>query len=265
MVIALLRSLKGDPDQHRLAGVAPVFLVRAGLPAGAGKEVDAYDTTLRWIWKIVDAREAEPLDALRRRGEWHYNDSSGSGELRSSLAGLPIVVHLSGAPLIEVGLDQIEGLGRLEKGKDDVRPALLLDENTSLIQVALDLKGWDGRLPEDLAQDASWAQARESCGPRYWMFIGVQLSDPAVRLRLLSREISLGWTNTQERPHGPIEKAPISTADRGVVVNTWAPVSERQLFHWQGFGVVKSEAWHITGDIVGFVGAVASDYAEWLL
>lgn len=271
--MALLRRIAAAPSRAHgtdIAVVVPVFHVR---PADVNKGNDTndekdsketYDTTLCWIWKRVNALGDQPLSDLLEGGGWVYNDSSRNGVLADQLRGLPVVVHLSGAPLIKVDGAQVRDLPGWGP-RDHVRPALLLDENTSLIQVALDLKQLDGRLPADLADDAARVAGRLRCGPRYWAFVGVQLADPAVRLRLLSREISSAWGKYDERARDDErarEKGAISTADRGVVVNTWSPVSERQLFHWQGFGVVKAEARDITADVEALRDFIDREFLE---
>lgn len=251
--MALLRNLKHDGDFSRFAIVVPVFHVHTA--QGSDQSAEAkYDTTLCWVWKFVDGeKEAEstlpaPLEGLLNEGEWNYCDTRDTSvqKLEELLHGVPVVVRLSGAPLIDVATDRFaEPLPDWDEGHE-IRPALLLDENTSLIQVALDLRGLDGRLPGALARDSDVTEFDR----RYWMFVGVQLSDPAVRLRLLSREFSLAWGEVNERPKG-------LASDRGVIVNTWAPAAERQLFHWQGFGVVKAEAADITDDVAGLVARTA--------
>lgn len=228
--MALLRGLRGaEGAPDRFAVVVPVYLVR---------DADtSYDTTLHWVWKFVDAGGEPSLDCLLGPGEWK---TVGSG-IRQDLAGVPVVVHLSGAPLIDV-----ESVSCLAAGK--VRPALLLDENTSLIQVALDLRPVDGRLPDALSADPPPPQEGSlQFSPRYWMFVGAQLADPSVRLRLLSREIASQWGKADERPDRKRRRIPID--ERGVVVNAWSPVAERQLFHWQGFGVVRAMAYELVKDI----------------
>lgn len=249
--MSLLRRLAASTDGPReIAVVAPVFHVRPG---------GGYDTSLCWIWKKVRVDGERPLAELLDGGGWQYNDEK-RGRLAGQLRGLPVVVHLSGAPLLTVTGGDIAGLPGW-RTQHQIRPALLLDEYTSLIQVALDLRQVDGRLAAELTSDPVVASSRLSCGPRYWAFVGVQLSDPAVRLRLLSHEISTEWGNATDKHR---ETETLSTADRGVVVNTWSPVSERQLFHWQGFGVVKAEAKEMTADIERLREFAARELPEWV-
>jgi len=255
--MALLRNLQNTGGHNKFAIVVPVFHVHTGQASDQSDEAK-YDTALCWVWKFVEGKEtagsslSAPLEGLLDDGEWNYCDTDDASvqRLEELLHGVPVVVRLSGAPLIGVDPDHFADPLPDWRAGHQIRPALLLDENTSLIQVALDLKGWDGRLPDALAQDSGI----DDFDRRYWMFVGVQLSDPAVRLRLLSREFSLAWGEVKKRPRG-------AASDRGVIVNTWAPAAERQLFHWQGFGVVKAEAADITDDVDGLVARTAKSIA----
>lgn len=251
--IALMSRLRADVEMRSsspdaFAVVLPVFLIDDSPTGGP------FDTTLHWLWRRVGpfsaAARRDELDDLLDGAGWRLLEGV---DVARELGDLPIVIHLSGAPLFT--LPEAADRDFLKHGR--LRHALLLDENMALVQMAADLAGRTGRLPREFTRDSG----APDVGSRFWTFIGTQLADTGVRLRLVSQELAT-LLNPEVRigdaarsreaevvvPGDAGEDAP-TRADRvGLIVNDWAPATERQVFHWQGLDVVKARSTELIAD-----------------
>lgn len=265
--IALISQLRAGADSSAgsFAVVLPVFLIDDS-PAAA-----PFDTTLHWLWRRVGPFPASEhggeLGDLLDGGGWQLLDGV---DVAGELGDLPIVVHLSGGPLFT--LPEKSDRDFLTHGR--LRHALLLDENMALVQVAADLAGRTGRLPRDFTRDSGVRDV----GSRFWTFIGTQLADSGIRLRLVSQELATLLNPesrisdaTHARRSALVESASVELSDEadaigdqkteedtepradrvGLIVNDWAPATERQVFHWQGLDVVKARNTELVSDFVG--------------
>ncbi len=168
----------------------------------------------------------------------------------SSEGGVPIVVRLSGAPLIslpdptrdqslagelkEVGLSQAQYLHH----------ALTVDEYTSQRQSENEWFFAGQRslpcrpklhrgLPDPLATGTS-------SNDRVWLALGVQLDDPAIRSRVLAQlSASAAVRRADEAGDMPTGTAGPPTSDvRGVAVNRRIDEDKATALHWLGFDLV---------------------------
>lgn len=216
------------------------------------------DASLHWIWTTItpDHSISSPEDALsiitNEAGSkeaapqrWNRLTDQGFTSMPVGLTSLPIVVRLAGSPLMRVPEELDFAPGAV------VHHALLLDEYSSLNQAALDT------LSMGLPFSLTWAQ--KNFVPRFWMFFGTQLADSAIRSRLLAHQIASELNNGA--PHdssatgtasqrGSAQQSDVSgegagdpdsssVARSGVVINERSRATDRELYHWQGFDVVR--------------------------
>ncbi len=189
----------------------------------------------------------------------------------------PVVVRLAGCPLIK--LPELRDAGRLHKElivffeaalkveanwkasrepkafekrlariKDtlSLEPAVVINEHDAILQNELDLlptgegpsgdesDSRDKRFglhPGVTAGAAGWA--------RFWMLLGVQISDSAVRQRIATL---VSATSLTSDPHIRIDRS-------GIAVNAHITALEQDLLFWNGFDVVTDDAADFAGDL----------------
>ena len=176
---------------------------------------------------------------------------------------MPVVVHLNGSPLMGLPsidregalwgqiLDRYANIGEAEakwrEGNHDPRlyfkHAVLFSEYDSVRQNALELyrESNSGRfgLPADLA---NWSET-----PRFWMLMGVQLGDTAVRQRLITQILApISLMDSNPRTLQPSWRT-------GVTINTRISEEDRDLLYWSGFDVAKASAQDMLGELEKYV------------
>jgi len=201
--------------------------------------------SLRWAWReVVPTADGDQLRALRDggTGAWTLIGKGGSlpGPLRDTpetWGRTPVIVRLAGSPLMSVDV----------AGITDLRQALLLDEYTAVSHTVLDLTAaaqsspYTNTLESMKGLPASLTESRLTAAsaymPRYWMFLGTQLNDSGVRMRLLSNQIAFAAQNVKDG---------VSENVAGMAINRRSRPNDREVFHWFGLDVVKA-------DVVGSV------------
>jgi hypothetical protein len=237
--IALL--WRSDLPDTGIAVVIPVVHISEG---------QHYNTTVHWLARIVkptsrNATTDQKLANLLDDADWELvgADPRDLERFRS----MPIVIHLSGAPLFKLpGADRT----LLEGG--ELRHALLLEENIALVQLGAEIADHGRSLNPGFAADAPFADDLSRIGPgmRYWFIVGTQVADATVRLRLLTREIAaLRDPGAREmRLKRLSESNPgMDVIERfGVLVNQTVATSEGHVFLWQGFDVTQGTSGEMT-------------------
>lgn len=214
-----------------------------------------YNTTIHWLARVIEptARNAtieSKLANLLDGDGWQTVGASG-GDI-DRFRGMPVVVHLSGAPLFRLPGEERDIL----RG-GELRHALLLDENIALIQLSAEIAEHGRSLNPGFGADPPFTlsgdQSRPGPGLRYWFMVGTQVADSSVRLRLLTREIAAIRDPgvREQRLRKLREFAPgVEVTERlGVVINETVPTSERQVFLWQGFDVIRGTSGELTPQI----------------
>lgn len=222
--------------------VAPFELWR-----GEGTQRRAY---LAWFYRIVDVPSAGPsLDWVRGEGDWRLLRESAlraNDAPETTLRGMPIVVRLTGCPLVQglrVDTTTTEHLIDAQfpgasEGVLDVGHAVLLDEHTSLHHWTAELRETI-RLPRELVAHEE-GKAQVNGDRRFWMLLGVQITDDAVRHRVAAvvaahsiRGEKASPKSDDDRPHTALD-----LPWTGVVVNHRSQPAQRDIFQWQGLDVV---------------------------
>ncbi len=201
------------------------------VPVGnAGGATTNSVVSLRWVWReVLPISGADRLEALRDGGPgaWSLLDETTPGPLNNApedWGRTPVIVRLAGSPLMSVTIE----------GEANLRQALLLDEYTAVSQTVLDLtggaNGHEYGLPSVLT--SSKLSPPTAYMPRYWMFLGTQLSDAGVRLRLLANQITFAQENVLNNVFENVA---------GVAINRRSRPTDRDVFHWYGLDVVNAD------------------------
>lgn len=203
----------------------------------------------RWLaCRVVPDRHEETRYQLRklRQPEAEHlflvlEDEDDPFENRG-LASLPIVVRLSGCPLIDLpdprpGEPSDRGTVLFEQIRDSLQTAdndpissishaVLLDEYTATHPTTPESQSTGSSLPPVFS-------ARTENIPRFWLVLGVQIRDTAVRQRLTS-QIALASIEARAKTW-PAPKS------EGLFVNRSLEPVHRDLLFWWGFDVVNSD------------------------
>lgn len=151
--------------------------------------------------------------------------------------GLPIVVRLTGSPLMDPPVDSTLRPGT--QG-DRINHALLLDEYTAIQQMALDFSP-DSGLP-------SWiTHNKATSAPRFWLLLGTQLADTGIRLRLMAQLMAAKLPSAADRrrddglaatPAAELETELDVQQRLGLLLNERSGTNDRELFLWNDLDVV---------------------------
>lgn len=195
--------------------------------------------SLQWLGAVF--RKPSGLDAiLDGPSEWvmlsrmTWNDDW-------EYANWPFVVHLAGCPLIKppevklapklppTGSADANRRMKLEK-VEDIQSAILLDEYSAIQQHSTEMFGASSEsngLPDDLTKASP-----DSAKARFWMIMGVQMQDTAVRYWVASR-LGTGRKGLDQTSVLP-ERA-------GLVVTSKLDPTARDLMQWYGFDIVQQD------------------------
>ena len=207
--------------------------------------------SVHWLWTRVAPNQtidhADQLDALRGatvEHRWLSADEATWGQSSSQYAGEPVIVRLAGSPLMQVPQRGSVGIA----ANQSLHHALLLDEYSAWHQAVLELSQLRG-----LAKAFTRATLDV---PRFWLFLGTQLNDSAIRIRLLTHEFAalaadqrneaqarLGgddYADAKLEDSGASAAIETVEARAGIVVNRWSWASDRDLFHWHRLDVVQA-------------------------
>jgi hypothetical protein len=235
---------------------------------------------LIWLYRVVEPDGASDWTTLRSGEGWSILEDTTFFDDFSDDAGIPIVVRLTGCPLINAP----ESLGAdIGQTRGWMRPyrfqsAVIVDEYAGLHHIWADLRaafpsgGFEGLgLPAELlgrreprhagAAPTAEEQAEEDLPPhaeaelardtgdnvparpdnldtRFWLLLGTQITDDAIRHRLASL---LG------RAGRPREQG--SDVRSGVAVVLKSEPQHRDVLHWLGLDVVADRATSVEGAI----------------
>ena len=207
-----------------LGGSRPFYVV---VPVHIAMAKATGSAELFWLVGTISG-PVNSLGAMLSPSDWRVL-SSGVAFNRLGLS--PIVIHLNGAPLIQlpnlrdsdVLLEDLRSLGvgidaaEKEDGGSGIEMthAVVVDEYLAMRHAeaeffwsardSVDAKQRIGRaLPIELSQDS------RNC-PRYWVALGVAFGDPAVRHRLVS-QMTLRRMSQMSAPSRPVESTSLGRA-----------------------------------------------------
>lgn len=207
---------------------------------GLGTERRAH---LAWFYRVIETPDhlAPSLAALKGEGEWHLLRENSLrpnefGDYRN-LRGIPIIVRLTGCPLVSAPQVTVDMNAELSKAsfpgsqaRLDVGHAVLLDEHISLHHWTAELRETI-RLPRELIGNELGNESINA-DRRFWMLLGVQITDDAVRHRIAA-------VVAAQSIRSDYADAELETPLTGVVVNQRSEPSQRDIFQWQGLDVIE--------------------------
>lgn len=258
--IELEMALLARPASTPFVMVVPFELIRqAATP----------EAQLVWLYSIVTredhAATGDDFDVahLMSVGEWQFLLPDSFADDFADAAGYPIVVRLTGSPLVSPPdvipniPDQILKLLDIPvREKYSLRNAVIVDEYTGLHHLSSDLRAYMDTtstlqglgLPSELVGNRGRsltprdrdleAKAKDMQGgppepdnldQRFWMLLGVQIGDSAIRQRLASLLNGTGVTAPE-------------AFRTGVAVVRRSNPQDRDIFHWLGLDVVAADA-----------------------
>ena len=285
--VELEMALWSAPVKGIFSVVVPVHILQ--VPEASAKEAE-----FGWLIGDIDSSSvtdwSEGLEMILHPTNWRpftpdYNPRQ--------LLDRPIVVHLNGCPLFELGGLPAGFLSKFKlstKGSHlSVVHAVTVDEYFALRLSELEMF-WTGndvrKEPSDRVSRALHPNLLEDgeCNPRFWLSLGVPVADPAVRSRVMSqiavsrmRSGSPDDTPSSERrlthlppknTGGISHRAAPSGAGRsdieGLAVNKNIDEDEAGLLYWLGFDVVSSDCSDFVDDLTHYARHVRADpYDEW--
>ncbi len=231
------------------------------MPVLASSERQPQSASPHWVWARVEPRPEEPStdgEKPQSKARWRGAEHSpldlpaklvrpaGWVRLRGTTPpprwrGLPIVVRLTGSPLMDPPLADTL---RPAIQSDRIDHALLLDEYTAIQQVALDFSSQpDSGLPTWITHN------KATSAPRFWMLMGTQLADTGIRLRLMAQLMAARLPSSGDHSRGDSAlKTPAAVADSepdldpqqrlGLLLNERSGTNDRELFLWNDLDVV---------------------------
>ncbi|WP_431818134.1 hypothetical protein [Gordonia jacobaea] len=223
------------------------------------RKSDGDTATFVWLYSIVTPAHGDAsMEPLLKPDNWALVDQ----DLDVEKLGMPIVVRLAGAPLLDgppadsyrndqkvaLGDSIRDRLGLSNYRYDDdldlglvgdqivLESTVLLDENTSLHQWTADLASRrDHGKIYHLGLPDSLLKAMRNTDARFWLLVGVQLADEGVRHRAASIVGASALRDGISREHRSE-----ALKRNGLVVNTRSLPREREIFHWLGLDAVRA-------------------------
>lgn len=209
-----------------------------------------------WLMKSIDVpRNRKPAltDITSRRGWDRIPD-----DFASEATGRPVVVRVAGSPLVDPPNDTafvsdlVEGIIRrpgLATGPG-VTHALLLDEHAGLHQWLPEMEAdqKDG-IPESAFRNTPWS-------PRFWLLVGVQIGDAAIRQRIaaLLSAIPLRRKRSEEDAElSVLGVASIHASDAG----------DRDVLNWRGVDVVRADFAELVPDLAAYLRRLEKHETWW--
>jgi hypothetical protein len=285
--VELEMALWSAPRKGMFSVVVPVHILK--VPEASAKEAE-----FGWLIGDVDSSSvtdwSEGLEMILHPTNWRpftpdYNPRQ--------LLDRPIVVHLNGCPLFELGSLPPGLLSEFKlstKGSHlSVVHAVTVDEYFALRLSELEMF-WTGNdaskdppqrvsraLHPNLLEDGEW-------NPRFWLSLGVPVADPAVRSRVMSQiAVSRMRSGSPDDASSPArtptylppkptdgnrrrraQRSPGQSDIEGLAVNKNIDEDEAGLLYWLGFDVVSSDCSDFVDDLAHYARHVRADpYDEW--
>lgn len=229
--------------------VAP-FLVHAQV--GTRTEVE-----FTWLMKFIDG-DSGPNSAvtdLTSSADWQRVPPNGFADVAT---GYPVVVRLTGSPLMDPPNDPVLVKDIVERviprtGRSTERRvthALLIDEHAGLHQwlPEMDPKR-ENAIPEDTFRNTQWF-------PRFWLLVGVQIGDAAVRQRIAA----LLSTTPLRRLKAEND---VELSLPGVALVRASEAGDRDVLNWRGIDVVKADFSELTPHLADCLRRLMSHETWW--
>jgi hypothetical protein len=234
-------------------------VIDVDFPAGTAteSEVEQHERSLRVLREAP--RSWFPAEEVRNRGAL------------AACTNLPTIVRLSGSPLIRVEADDIDPSYVKSLGTADTFEflhALTIDEYSSLRLSAHEVFSLTSRggLPAGLP----WKLlVGTDTMPRVWVSFGVQVDDPASRMRLFN-QLSVAAVapslDDSSRQQGSSDARPVSgtspmAATAGLAINRRFNDADAAVMRWLGFEFAEVDV----STVIDRVRHYVEDHLEWAL
>lgn len=218
------------------------------------------DASLHWVWREVvpePGSESEELDRLlgvtAEESEIVWRELTGQEDFLDPTApnfrAVPIVVRIAGSPLMRVTGANTEMRARSSAAQRKspeplMRQALAFDEYTAVNQTVLDIvnamQSGGGGLPAALTGDTAPGIRR------FWMLLGAQIADPAIRMRLFAQGFSPAIYIDGKTAGEDGQDLAVSA---GVVVNRRSSAGDRITPQWLALDVVEGDLSSLVGPL----------------
>lgn len=229
--------------------VAP-FLVHARV--GTRTEVG-----FTWLMKPVDGESGAntALADITSPTGWQRISSDGFAD---AATGRPVVVRLTGSPLMDPPNDTElvselvnAGIRRWKQATERrVTHALLIDEHAGLHHWLPEMDGErKNAIPKDTFSNTQWS-------PRFWVLVGVQIGDAAVRQRIAALLSSIPLRGLRAEDHAELSLA-------GVALIRASEAGDRDVLNWRGIDVVRANFPQLTADLSDCAGRLRHHETWW--
>jgi hypothetical protein len=235
----------------------------------------AHLASVCWLGCMIrpdhDLDTEEQLERLREPAQDDWFVLNGEDNYELKYGNYPVVARLSGSPLMAVPAlwhedGQWNDLCRviLKQYNQDVpeEPATahdpelrlvhvaMLDEYSAMQHAAVEFFTYGGGDQPEWRRTGlpvALSMSRSPCFARFWMMLGVQISDSSIRYRFASQLAAP--ENMESRPPGKIRYPKRA----GLVVNWRTDDTVRELLGWYNFDVVVDRCESFQGDLQHYV------------
>lgn len=210
-----------------------------------------------WLMKSVDG-DSGPKTALTDITSPTGWKRVPSDRFVDIATGHPVLVRLTGSPLMDPPNDTElvnelvrEGIPRsAESTKRRVTPALLVDEHAGLHHWLPEMDPLrENAIPKDTFSNTQWS-------PRFWVLVGVQISDAAVRQRVAALLSTIPLRRLRAE-----DDAELSLP--GVALIRASEAADRDVLNWRGIDVVRADFPELTPDLADCARRLKSHETWW--
>ena len=247
-------------------------LLKAGNPFAVVLPVHVYDSRTAaaqtcWIALAVDGCTDEVNRGARLKAliDPHSENWRVVDDIDDSKAGPIVVVRLAGCPLIKLPClaalpkrlgDALRRLHPASGSDPELGHAVITHEHDAEVQGVIDLVSFpiQEKTPGEIPTKVSDGVGRyglpmvyasgERRWSRFWMMLGVQMQDRALRQRIATVVSSLPLM-----ANPPILRVSDIARRNGVAINRFATELEQDLLIWNGFDVVLDDVTEFAGDL----------------
>lgn len=200
-----------------------------------------------WLMKKIDGHLGVRTDlrAITSPTGWQKMPSDGFAD---SAVGCPVVVRLTGSPLMNPPedpelIDELVSSGIRQSARSTERRvthALLIDEHAGLHHWLPEMDPLrENAIPKDTFSNTQWS-------PRFWVLVGVQIGDSAVRQRIAALLSTIPLRRLRAENDAELSLP-------GVALIRASEAGDRDVLNWRGIDVVQADFPELTSDLTDCV------------